>query len=91
MPSSGGNNMPPKETKYGIGSIIADCILLVEVIIDICTGKLTWFNFLVFILLSIILVALISTLMRRRRKKERERFSTTTSEEEKDIKIAEEE
>ena len=63
--------MSPKETKYGIGSIIADCFLLVEVIIDIYTGKLTWFNLLAFILLSIILVAIIITLMRRRRRKER--------------------
>ena len=62
--------MPPKETKYGIGSIIADCILLVEVIIDICTGKLTWYNLLILILLSILLGITIVVLMRRRRRKE---------------------
>ena len=64
--------MPQKETKYGIGAIIADCLLLVEVIIDIYTGKLTWFNLLILILLSIILGITIVVLMRRRRRKERE-------------------
>ena len=62
--------MPRKEIKYGIGSIIADCILIVEVIIDIYTGKLTWYNLLILILLSILLGITIVVLMRRRRRKE---------------------
>ena len=83
--------MPPREIKYGIGSIIADCILLVEVISDIKTGRLTWFTLLAFLLFSAILSYTFVVLARQKRRKERERFSAKTSEEEKDIKIAQEE
>ena len=83
--------MPPKETKYGIGAIIADCILLVELISDIKTGRLTWFTLLAFLLFGAILSYTFVVLARQKRRKERERFSTTASEEEKDIKIAQEE
>ena len=83
--------MPPREIKYGIGSIIADCILLVEVISDIKTGRLTWFTLLAFLLFSAILSYTFVVLARQKRRKERERFSAKTSEEEKDTKIVQEE
>ena len=76
--------MPPKETKYGIGAIIADCILLVELISDIKTGRMTWFTLLAFLLFATILSYTLVVLARQRRRKERERFRVTTSEEEKD-------
>ena len=76
--------MPPKETKYGIGAIIADCILLVELISDIKAGRMTWFTLLAFLLFATILSYTLVVLARQRRRKERERFSVKTSEEEKD-------
>ena len=83
--------MPRKEIKYGIGSIIADCILIVEVIIDINTRNVTLFTLLAFILFGAILSYTLVVLARQRRRKERERFRVTTSEEEKDTKIVQEE
>ena len=83
--------MSPKETKYGIGAIIADCLLMVEVIVDIYTGELTWFKLLIFILLGTILSATIIALARRRRRKERAQFSAKTSEKEKSTRITNEE
>ena len=76
--------MPPKETKYGIGAIIADCFLLVELISDIKTGRITWFTLLAFLLFGAILSYTFVVLARQKRRKERERFRVTTSEEEKD-------
>ena len=76
--------MPPKETKYGIGAFILDCILLVELISDIKTGRMTWFTLLAFLLFATILSYTLIVLARQRRRKERERFRVKTSEEEKD-------
>ena len=76
--------MPPKETKYGIGAFILDCILLVDMIIDINTRNVTLFTLLAFLLFATILSYTLVVLARQRRRKERERFRVTTSEEEKD-------
>lgn len=61
--------MRPRETKFGIGWIIADCLMIVEVIIEIYTGELTWSDFLLLIFLSVILGTSVFMLMKRHRKK----------------------
>ncbi|MBE6941563.1 MAG: hypothetical protein E7455_04715 [Ruminococcaceae bacterium] len=83
--------MPAKKITYGIGAFILDCILLVELISDIKTGRMTWFTLLAFLLFATILSYALVVLARQRRRKERERFSVKTSEEEKDTKIMQEE
>lgn len=61
--------MRPRETKFGIGWIIADCLMMVEVIIEIYTGELTWPDLLLLILLSIILGISVVVLIKRYKRK----------------------
>lgn len=46
---------PGSSTKYGIGFIIADCLLIVEAIINIRTGRITGSELFVIVGLSIII------------------------------------
>lgn len=68
---------PRRPEKYVFGSIIADCILIVEAIIDIRTGRLTWVKLLMLIMLSIFSAILLSILIKRSIRKKREKFKTT--------------
>lgn len=45
--------------KYGVGWILLDCILLIDTIVDISTGKLTTANLCMMIIFSLLLTILV--------------------------------
>ena len=55
--------------KYGIGAALADVILLIELIVDICTGQLTWKGLLMLVLFSVLSGILVFSLIKRHRRK----------------------
>lgn len=54
--------------KYGIGCVIADCLLVIDLAIDIFSGQLTWHGLLMLIVLSVFMGALMFSLIKRMRK-----------------------
>lgn len=65
--------MKPEQLRsYGVGSLLIDCLLFVDAIIDICTGKFTMDDLLTLLsinlLLAIPLIILIKKKMTKRRK-----------------------
>ena len=60
--------MKPKGTAhYGVGYILTDCILLLDAIIDICTGETTIKEILALAILSVLTVCLFFAWLKRRR------------------------
>jgi len=51
--------------KYGIWCILADCILLIELIIDIKVGRFTWPRFLIIISLILLTTAIAVPLIKK--------------------------
>ena len=51
-------------TKYGIGAVLAEGILFVDLYIDLCSGKLTWQEFLSAIVICIIITIPVFVIMR---------------------------
>lgn len=54
-----------RSVKYGIGSLITDVLLIIEVAIDIYTGNTTWLNLWAIIVLSLILGIIIYRLLKK--------------------------
>lgn len=66
---------PRSKIKCGIGWIIADCLWLLIVIIDLCSGETTADELAFQIMLSVILGVLAVALLWRYRRKDRQRYS----------------
>lgn len=58
--------------KYSIGFIIADCLLIIEAIIEIHIGKLTWSEFAMLIILSLLFAIPIVALIKKKKRKHKE-------------------
>jgi len=67
--------------RYGIGWIILDCILLIDTINDLRTGRMTWVTLLTIMVVSVTLAILLVALARRCRNKEREQTKFARTEE----------
>lgn len=72
---------PRRPVKYGIGCILVDCILIVEAIVNICTGRMTWVELFTIIVLSIIFAVLLIALIKKNTKKKKDQFNSTKEQE----------
>lgn len=63
---------PKRPIKYGLGWIILDCILLIDTIHEIRTGRMTWVTLLTIMVVSVTLAILLVASIKRNRKKKRE-------------------
>ena len=70
--------MQPRTVKYGIGSIIVDCLLVIGAIIEICTGRKTLNDMLVPIILCAIYAIAIVALFVKHKIKSRKQSSSKT-------------
>ena len=66
--------------KYGIGTAIADCLLVIEAIINLQTGKFTWIEFYTLIVLSVILAIFTVVLLKRRTRKKAHKMNQQKTE-----------
>ncbi len=55
--------------KYSIGALIVDGLLILETANDVRTGKLTWMEFCIIIMVCMIITFLLAAIFRRRRRK----------------------
>lgn len=69
-----------KPSKYGIGWIIVDCLLLFEVLRDIRAGRLALNEWYTIVLASIILGILLVAVFKKRIKKERAQCRSASKE-----------
>lgn len=58
-----------RSVKYGIGSLIVDVLLIIEIAVDVYTGNTTWLTLFAIIALSIILGVTIFKLLKKTVKK----------------------
>ena len=56
---------PRSKIKYGLGCLIADCVLILEAIVDIYSGRLTPTELFLQIALCAILTVLVIALLKR--------------------------
>ena len=56
---------PRSSVKYGIGFVIADCLLIVEAIINIRTGRITGTALLVIVALSVMIGIILFALAKK--------------------------
>ena len=66
--------------KYGIGYIIGFCLLVIEAVINVRTGKLTGMELFTVIVLCTIFGVVMVALAKRIIRKRRERFRSTKTE-----------
>ena len=71
---------PRSKLKYGLGCLIADCVLILEIIIDIYTGRLTQTELLLQIMFCVILTVPVVVLFKRIAKKDKQRFGSKKTE-----------
>lgn len=60
---------PRKSIKYGVGCIIADCLLLLEIIIGICKGEVTTIDIAKPLVLIIVIVIPVLIWIKSRRRR----------------------
>ncbi len=58
-----------RDVKYGIGALIVDGLLILETANDMRTGKLTWPQFAIIIMVCMITTFILAAIFRRRRRK----------------------
>lgn len=58
-----------RDVKYGIGALIVDGLLILETANDMRTGKLTWPQFAIIIMVCMIITFILAAIFRRRRRK----------------------
>ena len=68
---------PGRSVKYGVGCIIADCILIVEAIINIRTGRIPGIELFTIIVLSIIIAIFLVALVKKNNRKNRDQYKST--------------
>ena len=62
--------MNPKRLKgYGLGCILMDSLLLIDLAIRMYTGKTTWVELVMLIVLSVLIVIPVVVLIRKNRRK----------------------
>ena len=71
---------PRSKIKYGLGCLIADCVLILEAVIDIYTGKLTQTELILQIVLCVIFTVPVVVLFKRIARKDKQRFNSKKSE-----------
>ena len=72
---TGGIAMKPNRgVKYSIGALIVDGLLILETANDVRTGKLTWMEFCIIIMVCMIITFLLAAIFRRSRRKYKNQF-----------------